>query len=237
MASRCPKADVPGFGTESGMSFLPIPVLRRAALCAWLAGAAAHAADAPPPPPAFDANEIVYDHSQSEWSEAYLQWIAGFARGSSPVSDTTGALCAAKQDGDVWFLASSEGTAPVSRSCAIPAGKALFVPIVNTLERSGNREPNCESMARVAANSLPHISRLSMTVDGVSIDDLASHRLATGECFALGLRSNPRLTARTAVADGYDVMLKPLPPGSHTIVVEARIDQTALSTTYHLEVR
>jgi hypothetical protein len=218
------------------MSFLPIPVLRGAALCAWLAGAAAHAADAPPPP-AFDANEIVYDHSQPEWSEAYLQWIAGFARGSSPVSDTTGALCAAKQEGDVWFLASSEGTAPVSRSCAIPAGKALFVPIVNTLERSGNREPNCESMARVAANSLSHISRLSMTLDGIPIDDLASHRLSTGGCFALGLRSIPRLTARTAAADGYGVMLRPLPPGSHTIVVEARVDETALSTTYRLDVR
>jgi hypothetical protein len=221
------------------MSFLPNPVLRGAALGALLAAAGAHAADAPPlpPSPAFDANEIVYDHSQPEWSEAYLQWIAAFARGSSPVSDTTGALCGAKQAGDVWFLASSDGTAPVSRSCAIPAGKALFVPIVNTLERSGNREPNCESMARVAADSLSHISRLSMTVDGMSLDDLASHRLATGECFALGLHSNPRLTARTAVADGFGVMLKPLSPGSHTIVVEARVDQTALSTTYRLEVR
>ncbi len=223
--------------TESRMSFLPNPVLRGTALCVLLAGVAAHAADAPPPPPAFDANEIVYDRPQSEWSEAYLQWIASFARDSSPVSDTTGALCAARQEGDVWFLASSDGTAPVSRRCAIPAGKALFVPIVNTLERSGNREPNCETMARVAANSLLHMSRLAMTVDGVPVDDLASHRLATGECFALGLRSTPRLTARTAVADGYGVVLRPLPPGSHTIVVEARVDETALSTTYRLEVR
>jgi hypothetical protein len=201
-----------------------------------LAGIEADAAESPAPTPVIAVDEILYDHSQVEWSEAYLQWIAAFARGSSPISDTTGALCAAKQEGDVWFLATSDGTAPVVRNCSIPAGKTLFVPIVNTLERSGNKEPSCESMARVAAGSIPHMSRLDMTLDGQPVDDLESHRIATGECFALGLRQTPRLSARTATADGYYVMLRPLPPGPHTIVVGARVDETALSTTYHLDV-
>lgn len=202
-------------------------------------GAAALSAAAATTAPAaaiIDADEIVFDHSQVEWSESYLQWIAAFARGSSPLSDTTGARCGAKQGGDVWFLASSEGTAPVVRSCAVPAGRTLFVPIVSTTERSASLEPGCASMARIAAGALAHVSQLTMTIDGQAVDALESHRLATGHCFALGARQTPRSDAKAAVADGYYVMLQPLSPGPHTIVVGARFDGASLSTTYHLDV-
>ena len=217
------------------------PAATRALVCLALAAIdlSATAADAPPRGTAvtiIDVDEVVYDRSQVEWSEAYLQWIAAFARGSSPVSDTTGALCAAKQGGDVWFLATTDGTGPVERSCAIPAGKTLFVPLATTLERSGNKEPVCESMARIAAGSLTHVSQLTMTIDGVSVDNMESHRIPTRDCFALGARQFPPVRAKTAVADGWYVMLAPLPPGSHTIVVNGRYDNTPLSTTYRLDV-
>lgn len=211
-----------------------------AALCGLLATATLPATAADPAPPAvtiIDADEPVFDRSQAEWSESYLQWIASFARDSSPVSDTTGAQCAAKQGGEVWFLASSDGTAPVVRACAVPAGKTLFVPIVSTTERSSSREPNCGAMARLAAGALSRVSRLAMTIDGRPVDDLRSHRLPTGDCFALDARQASRSTTRAAVADGWYVMLPPLPPGPHTIEVGARFDSTSLSTTYHLDVR
>ena len=195
------------------------------------------AADPAPAVAVIDADEIVFDRSQVEWSQSYLQWIAAFARDSSPVSDTTGAQCAAKQGGDVWFLASSDGTAPIVRSCAIPAGKTLFVPIASTMERSSSREPNCAGMARLAAAALARVSRLTMTIDGQAVDDLEGHRIAGGDCFALDARQSSRSSAKGAVADGYFVMLQPLPPGPHTIVVGARFDATSLSTTYHLDVR
>jgi len=184
-----------------------------------------------------DVDEIVYDRSQVEWSEAYLQWIAAFSRGSSPVSDATGALCAAKQEGDVWFLATSDGTGPVERSCSIPAGKTLFVPLATTLERSGNKEPLCATMAHIAAGSLTHVTQLAMKIDGVPVDNMESHRIPTNDCFALGTRQVPRLIAKTAVADGWYVMLAPLSAGAHTIVITGRYDETPLSTTYHLTVQ
>ena len=214
-------------------------IVRGAALGAGLLVAlSATAAQAPAASAIIGPDEIVFDRTQSEWSQAYLQWIAAFARDSSPLADTSGASCAARQQGDVWFLASSDGTAPVTRACTVPAGKTLFVPIVNTMERSGNREPDCDSMARIAADNIAHrVSRLSMSVDGQAVDNLASHRIATRECFALGLRQTPRSAAKAAVADGYYVMLQPLPAGPHTIAVEARFDSTPLSTTYHLDVR
>jgi hypothetical protein len=212
---------------------------RGVALCSVLvvAGVCARAAESPTPIVAIAADEIVFDRSQVEWSEAWLQWIAAFPRASSPISDTTGALCGAKQEGDVWFLATSDGTAPVVRTCAVPAGKTLFVPIAGTMERSGIREPDCDSMARIAAGAVTQrVTRLSMTIDGQAIDNLSSYRAATRECFALGLRQMPRSTARMAVADGYYVMLRPLAAGPHTIAVGARFDSTSLSTTYRLDV-
>ena len=223
----------------------PAPPFRSAAI-RGLVGAAlaalalsATAANAVPPTAAvklIDVDEIVYDRSQVEWSEAYLQWVASFARGSSPVSDTSGALCAAKQEGGVWFLATSDGTGPIERTCAVPADKTLFVPLATTVERSGNKEPVCETMARIAAGSLTHVSQLAMTIDRVPVDNIESHRIRTGECFALGARQTPRSIAKTAVADGWYVMLAPLPAGPHTIVVSGRYDNTPLSTTYRLDV-
>lgn len=217
-----------------------IPVATHlAAVFAMLSGAAlpAAAVDAPPVVASvIDADEIVLDRPQSEWSQAYLQWVATFPRGSSPVSDTSGAQCAAKQSGEVWFLATSDGTAPVERSCAVPVGKTLFLPIANVLERSGNREPDCEGMARVASRNLQQVSGLSLTIDGRPVDELRDHRQASAGCFALGARLVPRVDAKTAVSDGWYVMLRPLPVGAHTIVVGARFDSVVLSTTYRLDV-
>ncbi len=221
------------------MRLLPILPPRLAALCFSLGIALSAVAAAPPASSVIvDPEDLVLDLPQAEWSQAYLQWIAAFPRGSSPIADASGALCAARQQGEVWFLATSDGTAPVVRTCAVPAGKSLFVPIVSTMERSGNKEPDCGSMARIAAEHLTqHVSQLTMTVDGVPVDNLASHRQATGGCFPLGLRQTPRLAAATTVADGFYVMLKPLAPGLHTIAVGAKFDSASLSTTYRLDVR
>lgn len=202
-----------------------------------LASSGALAADTRPASPVIGPDDVVFDHPQAEWAVTYLQWIAAFPRGSSPVTDTSGALCGAKQDGDVWFLASSDGTAPVERRCSVPAGKTLFVPIAGTVERSGSKDPDCRALARIAADHLTRVSGLSMTIDGQPVYGVDNHRQATGDCFAPGLRQLPRSAAKTAVADGWYVMLQPLPPGPHTIAVEARFDATVFSTTYRLDVR
>ena len=150
---------------------------------------------------------------------------------------STGALCGAKQDGDVWFLATAESTVPVERKCSVPVGKTLFVPVAVTVERSGNTDPECGALARIAADHLARVNALSMTIDGQAVYNLERYRQSTGNCFAPGLRQLPRSGARTSVADGWYVMLQPLPAGPHTIAVSARFDATVLSATYRLDVR
>jgi hypothetical protein len=210
----------------------------RALLLALLSATslAAVAADPVRPLAPIDPDDFVFERTQVDWSQAYLQWIAAFPRDASPVSDATGALCAARQEGDVWFLATSSGGAPVERQCSVPSGKTLFVPIAVTVERSGNKVPDCGSMARIAVDHLGHVTDLSMTLDGLAVFNLERQRQPTGDCFALGLRQVPRSTSKTTVADGWYVMLPPLPPGPHTLVVGARYDATRLATTYRLDV-
>ncbi len=211
----------------------------RSLLLSVLAAASlgAFAADAGPVSPVIDPDDFVSDHPQAEWAEAYLQWVGAFPRDNSPVTDRTGALCGARQDGDVWFLAASDGTAAVERHCSVPQGKTLFVPIAVTVERSGNKDPDCSALLRIAGEHLTPVSGLSMTIDGQPVYGVENHRQATGGCFAPGLRQVPRSSAKTAVADGWYVMLQPLPAGPHTIAVGARFDATVFSTTYRLDVR
>lgn len=237
MASGPPRTARVCFRQNDGMRFGSSSFTRAfVAVVLSATSLAAFAADPVRPLAPIDPDDFVADHPQVDWVEAYLQWIAAFPHGASPVSDGTGALCAAKQDGDVWFLATSDGSAPVERRCSVPAGKTLFVPIAVTTERSGNREPDCASMARIAAGDLTHVTELSMAIDGLSVFNLERHRQPTGDCFALGLRQVPRSAARTAVADGWYVMLAPLSAGEHTIAVGARYDATRVSTTWRLDV-
>ena len=77
------------------MSLRTIPAsthrVLRAAACAILATLSLHVAAAEPPKtPVIDPDDLVFDHSQAEWAEAYLQWVGAFPRGNSPVTDTTG---------------------------------------------------------------------------------------------------------------------------------------------------
>src|SRR5258707_10392678 len=66
--------------------------------------------------------------SSGEWTAAWWQWALGIPEAQNPVEDTTGEFCAVGQSGPVWFMGSSFGNS-IARSCTIPAGKALFLPV------------------------------------------------------------------------------------------------------------
>src|SRR5262245_60041991 len=64
---------------------------------------------------------------QREW----WQWVMAIPASRSPVYDRNGNDCGIAQRGDTWFLAGSTGGV-ITRSCTVPAGVSLFVPVVNT---------------------------------------------------------------------------------------------------------
>jgi hypothetical protein len=78
------------------------------------------------------ANPKVYGKTYGEWSAAWWQWAASFPSDMNPLTDETGEFCDLGQSGPVWFLAGTLG-GEAERSCTIPAGKALFYPLVNVV--------------------------------------------------------------------------------------------------------
>src|SRR6266576_1080075 len=83
-------------------------------------------------------NENAYGNTYGEWSAEWWQWLLSIPQATNPNLDTTGANCAQKQAGPVFFLAGTFGGSAVTRNkCTVPAGKALFFPILNTLFGAG----------------------------------------------------------------------------------------------------
>jgi hypothetical protein len=82
-------------------------------------------------PEVFPAQESVFGLTYGDWSAAWWQYVLSTPTGTNPVLDTTGTNCAVGQSsGPVFFLAGAATTDPVTRTCTIPAGKALLVPMI-----------------------------------------------------------------------------------------------------------
>jgi hypothetical protein len=162
----------------------------------------------------------------NEWSAEWWQYILSTPQNPNPLLDTTGGYCTIVQHGPVWFL---QGTIPeagsVIRTCSIPEGKALFFPLLNTVDINTAAQPVAELRAEIAG-CLDAATNISLMVDGQVIPsrELMRSRVRSVP-FAVvfpadGLPTNPPVPAAIyspAVDDGYYVMLRPLPVGTHTL--------------------
>jgi hypothetical protein len=77
-----------------------------------------------------------YGMSYGEWQAAWWQWIASIPSDANPLLDKTGQNAAQGQSDQVWFLAGTWATPsapPIVRTVTVPAGKALFFPVINQL--------------------------------------------------------------------------------------------------------
>lgn len=76
-----------------------------------------------------------YGKSYGDWSTAWWQYVISVPAADNPLLDQTGVDCGVQQSGPVFFLGglyAPTGTVSVHRTqCHVPAGKALFFPIVN----------------------------------------------------------------------------------------------------------
>jgi hypothetical protein len=190
-----------------------------------------------------------------EWSARWWQWAYSLPVDQNPFFDdgvcTNGAN---GQFGPVWFLTgvvNVSGT--TTRPCTIPAGKALFFPILNgecaTLEGNpppGNDLPSC------ADSLLEPVAEVHATIDGVTVQNLMSAYRFDSPLFTYGpLPDNNVLeffgvagavagATSLSASDGWWLMLAPLPAGQHTIHFGGTLGTPPffiLDITYHLTVR
>jgi hypothetical protein len=133
----------------------------------------------------------------------------------------------------VWFLAGSFGTDPVVRTCEVPAGKALYFPLINTLYGAFLNDPpetRTEEFVR-AAGSCTEAAEISVSIDGFevprptrfftgasgSLSPLFNVQLPPGNVFGVDESIVPELVLSPSSEQGYYLFVQPLPPGEHVI--------------------
>jgi hypothetical protein len=216
-------------------------------------------------PRVIDRDSVAYGRTYSELSAAWWQWAFSIPVANHPLFDN--ADCSTGQSGPVWFLGGkfcqtgSNCNGSATRSCSIPARKAVFFPILN-VEDSAPEEP-----AFGCGNSLPPLLsgtiaemrqcdesvmngtyNLEADLDGKTIRNLKTDFRVQSIEFdvtwpddnvltAIGEGPFPAGTFSPVVDDGVYVMMQPLPAGSHTLHFQGTFSNGFTENiTYHLNV-
>jgi hypothetical protein len=194
-----------------------------------------------------------YGASYGEWGARWWQWALSGPLATNPILDPDGSYCDLAQSGPVWHLAGNFG-GTTERACTVPAGKAVFFPIVNFYANypcppEFGFEPapgqTLEEFLREFAGSvIDGAINMAVEVDGTSLTDLTEYR-GTSDLFLLDIHPewaalDPCVTGepQPAVTDGYWLMLAPLAPGGHTLHFHAELPSFGfvLDVTYDLTV-
>ena len=192
-----------------------------------------------PNPGVIPPHARAYGLSYAEWGAQWWHWAYSFPVDQFPPSQSGELDCGLGQSGSVWFLAGTVGQGPVTRSCTIPTGKALFFPIITYLNDYPCPDPNFQPppgetleqfLTEGAQAVINLVTQLEVVVDGQPLNDLFSYRATS---HLLTFTADPSLVAfdscvtgtpQSGVTDGYWILLNPLPPGPHTIFIRGVID-------------
>jgi hypothetical protein len=202
-----------------------------------------------------------YGKTYGEWAGAWVQYIGNVAppECTSPITDPTGAGCQLYQDPEapVFMLAGNYGGVSLRDECVVPAGKALFFPLINIYgDNAGTPAELTLSDADLQkfvedniAGVLPE--SLELSVDGQSIAHPERGLVPTTPytlTFTAG--ANAYTCAGVDGVDGefpgyvggYWAMLAPLSSGAHTLAFGGAASDgvqgqaTTIDVTYDLTV-
>jgi hypothetical protein len=208
-----------------------------------------------------------YGASYAQWSARWWQYALSVPTSQSPFLDQTGANFAAGQSGNVWFLSGAfvftpgpgepppinPNLAQVDRHVTLPAGKALFFPVLNAewdnlVPGGPNTTYTVDQLRQLAKAGMDGAENMQVQVDGHSIKNVPSYRVQSPvfsytlpddniTSFASGVNV-PGQTVSPAVGDGVYLMLRPLSVGKHVIHFSGDFGQGnfALDITYHITV-
>lgn len=176
------------------------------------------------------------DPSFRELSAQWWQWALSIPAPVNPLAEFTddGSVCMVGQRGSVWFLAGTLVGGTVSRKCSVPAGTAIFFPVVNSMQvntpgvcgQGPNEVLTVADMRVNVAKFIDGVTQMTATLDGKAIKAM---RRVRSEPFAAALPADnlfvpfcgddgqPAGVFSPGVDDGYYVKLEGLKPGPHTL--------------------
>jgi hypothetical protein len=170
----------------------------------------------------------------------------------NPINDASGKNCMVGQRGSTWFLGGSITASPITRSCSVPSGEALFFPVLNiaNINTPGRcQQTNSATAKQLRAQIAPLIdgaTDVSATVDGKAVANIVR---VQSTVFAIALPKDnifsiqcnemiPEGVYFPGVDDGFYVRLPALGVGNHTIHLQGKIPALKFvqDITYNLTV-
>ena len=195
--------------------------------------------------PVLPPDAPAYGLTHAAWIARFAQWAHSLPAAIHPVGDATGELCGLGQHGPVFFLAQAGDQEAIERTCTVPAGTALLLPLLTASCTTVEPPPfhgRDEAALRACTEAwFATAVELTAVVDGVDIPDLERYRVQS-DLFSVALPVGNVLGVEPAVtqgvADGYWLLLAPLPVGEHELRFGGGIPDSGISTevTYHLTV-
>jgi hypothetical protein len=176
-------------------------------------------------PGVYSKDSAPYGVPYGEWLAKWWNWTVSIPTAQHPRDDYTPEKCQVNQQGPVWFLADQLGGRE-ERTCTIPAGKAIFIPLlVGECEYSTTEIKSDDDLRRCASTGNEY-GVIEATVDGVKLKNLEQYRTQSGFfniTIAEGnIYESPHGTFR-GFADGFFVFLEPLPTGKHDVNLKASV--------------
>lgn len=146
--------------------------------------------------------------------------------------------------GQVVFLAGTTTSDPATRTCTIKTGSSILVPLINIecSEVEGNGTTFAE-LQKCASGFADEFTDLSLVIDGRQVGGLTDLRVQTPLFTFESVEGNifgvKPISSTISVSDGYWALIRPLPPGQHTISFGGSYPPGGFTTqvTYNLTVR
>ncbi|MEP7049537.1 MAG: hypothetical protein ABJB12_04260 [Pseudomonadota bacterium] len=214
--------------------------------CTLLSGisvsAVASAATFAPPP-----QTTPHLRSYSSFAALWEQWAYATPAANNPVLDTSGVNCAVNQPvPGVFFLAGTFDGSAVTRSCTVPVGTSLLIPLLNAAyfaQQTDPPEQRTEAFVRSQVTCVENAPVLALTVDGQALANPRSY-LEKSSLFSVNLPAGnifgvPPQVLSPSVDEGYFAFVEPLTPGAHTVHFTATSSTCGISenATYNLTVQ
>jgi hypothetical protein len=162
--------------------------------------------------------------TQGEWLARWWQWTISFPTEINPNIEGSSEKCGYGQSGPVFFIPGEFSGEPVELTCVVPEGMAILVSAggagCTTVEPPpyfGRNQTELEECARLQTDMLVDFS---ITIDGEEVPNLEEYRVTTPlftMTFPEGNFYEIEPVTALSIAEGYDIIIEPLPPGEYEI--------------------
>ena len=174
----------------------------------------------------FPPDSKPYGLSYSDHIKNFWKWLLHIPAKESPTNDPTGEGCAIGQsntNASVFYLAHNNGGIS-ERVCKVPAGKGLFIPVMEA-EVSDKEVPNAsvEDLASAAKADQDSVNSLYLKIDDkeYKYENLTKYRTHTDPFEVVfpdnGIYGVLQGGVSKSVADGFYIITEPLTKGNHTV--------------------